>query len=236
MDIIQELTTPEIQEIEQRICYLNGRLFERLKETEILIVELRHLMKKRRRIINRVFWQHEKVFLSDIVEFNEALTSALHETWNKVADLHGKYGYEDIEASLWFGAEFPKKHPLADISSIGGKYSYQELWEALTDPDAHKEYKYGIGHSATPLRLDGETFEEFIGLSHGCTNWNEGLDHELTKDLHLILPFHTLYEHTGFATTDFIYVRDFNINVVVDVDFPYQYDKTKKKSERPTIG
>ncbi len=223
MDIIQELTTPKIQGIEQRICYLNGRLFESLKETEILIVELRHLMEKRKRIINHVFWQHEKVFLPDIVEFNEALTRALRETWYKGADLHNKYGYEGIEASLWFGSEFPKKHPLAVISSFGGKYNYQELWEALTDPDAHKEYKYGIGTSVTPLRLAEETFEEFIGLSYGCTNWNEGLDQELTKDLHLILPFHTLYEHTSFAITDFIYVRDFNINVVVDVDFPYHF-------------
>ena len=219
MDIVQELTTPEIQGIEQRICYLNGKLFESQKETEILVIELRHLMEKRKRIINHVFWQQEKAFLPDIVEFNEALASAFHETWNKVTDLHSKYGCEDIEASLWFGPEFPKKHPLAVISSFGGKYNYQELWEALTDPDAHKEYNYGIGTSATPLRLADETFEEFIGLSDGCTNWNEGLDQELTKDLHLILPFHTLYEHTSFAITDFIYVRDFNINVVIDVDF-----------------
>lgn len=46
-------------------------------------------------------------------------------------------------------------------------------------------------------------------------NWNEGLDGELTKDLHLINAFHNLFDHTNFALTDFIFVRDFveDINI-----------------------
>ena len=150
-----------------------------------------------------------------IVEFNEALTNALQETWNKVANLHHELGYEDIEGTLWFGSEFPKNHPLTDCPSIGGKYSYQALWEALTDPDAHKEYKYGIAFSVTPARLAQETFEEFIGLSKTTPNWNEGLDQELTKDLHLIDAFHNLFDHTEFAITDFIYCREFYYEIKV---------------------
>ena len=41
-------------------------------------------------------------------------------------------------------------------------------------------------------------------------NWNEHFDPELTKDLHLIMAFHELFEDMNFALTDFIYVREFN--------------------------
>ena len=40
-------------------------------------------------------------------------------------------------------------------------------------------------------------------------NWNELLDQELTKDLHIIQQFHNLFDHTKFALTDFIFFRDF---------------------------
>jgi hypothetical protein len=54
-----------------------------------------------------------------------------------------------------------------------------------------------------------ESFESFIGLDCPPPNWNEGLNMELTKDLHLIRQFHQLFDHTKFAITDFIFCRDF---------------------------
>ena len=43
-------------------------------------------------------------------------------------------------------------------------------------------------------------------LSEKTDNWNEGLSPELTSDMHLIYPFHNLYEHTCFSI--FTPVRD----------------------------
>ena len=48
-------------------------------------------------------------------------------------------------------------------------------------------------------------------------NWNEGLDPELTKDLHLISQFHNLFQHMLFALTDFIYVRKFRTEINVEI-------------------
>jgi hypothetical protein len=48
-------------------------------------------------------------------------------------------------------------------------------------------------------------------------NWNEGLDQELTKDLHLINQFHTLFQHMNFALTDFIYVRKFITEIEIKI-------------------
>ena len=44
-------------------------------------------------------------------------------------------------------------------------------------------------------RDEGYTFDSFIGMDCPPPNWNEGLDPELTKDLHLISQFHNLFQH-----------------------------------------
>jgi len=57
---------------------------------------------------------------------------------------------------------------------------------------------------------------------------NLRLDRELTKDMHLVYPFHNLFEHMEFSIFDLLRVRDFNIEVEVDMDFPCHYDNTKR--------
>ncbi|MBQ8968614.1 MAG: hypothetical protein IJ064_02610 [Bacteroidaceae bacterium] len=50
-------------------------------------------------------------------------------------------------------------------------------------------------------------------------NYNEGLDREMTKDMHLIYPFHDLFEHMEFSIFDLLWVRDFNIELKVECDY-----------------
>ena len=54
-------------------------------------------------------------------------------------------------------------------------------------------------------------------MNNEYDNWNEGLDRELTKDLHLTSAFHNLYEHMEFAITDFIYVREFETEINIEI-------------------
>jgi hypothetical protein len=44
-----------------------------------------------------------------------------------------------------------------------------------------------------------------------------GLDRELTKDLHLTSAFHNLFEHMEFAITDFVYVREFETEINIEI-------------------
>ena len=37
------------------------------------------------------------------------------------------------------------------------------------------------------------------------------------KDLHLIQPFHHLFDHMNFAITDFIYVRQFETEINIEI-------------------
>lgn len=66
-------------------------------------------------------------------------------------------------------------------------------------------------------RDEGYTFDSFIGMDCPPPNWNEGLDPELTKDLHLISQFHNLFQHMLFAITDFIYVRKFRTEIKIEI-------------------
>ena len=95
----------------------------------------------------------------------------------------------------------------------------QELWNALCDEDLNPLYADGISVlTLTFPRDEGQTFESFIGMDCPPPNWNEGLDQELTKNLHLISQFHNLFQHMLFAITDFVYVRKFysgiNVNII----------------------
>ena len=82
----------------------------------------------------------------------------------------------------------------------------EALWEVLTDNSWNPEYNL--------LIHNGEKFGDLIGGEDD--NWNEHLDPQLTADLHLIMQFHTLWEHSGFAITDLIYCRDFNSEFEID--------------------
>ena len=44
-------------------------------------------------------------------------------------------------------------------------------------------------------------------------------DREMTKDMHLTRVFHNIYEHMEFSIFDLLWVRDFNIEVSVEVDY-----------------
>ena len=79
---------------------------------------------------------------------------------------------------------------------------------------------YDDGVTLYPLRFptyENESFESFIGMDCPPPNWNEGLDRELTKNLHLTSAFHNTFDHLRFAITDFIYVRKFETEINIEV-------------------
>ena len=60
-------------------------------------------------------------------------------------------------------------------------------------------------------------------------------DREMTKDMHLTRVFHNIYEHMEFSIFDLLWVRDFNIEVSVEVDsssYPTGYEEEDIDSHR----
>lgn len=177
------------------------------------------LLELRKDIINRKVLAHQEDILPDIIAFNEALRNALkemydraHRVWGNVQGNEAFSGEVELTARCFLGHDYPELHPVQEEDR-------QELWNALCDSGWNPLYEDGVTLTTLTLPRDiNDSFDSLTGMDCPPPNWNEGLDQELTKDLHLISPFHNLFDHTKFAITDFIYVRQFEteINIVID--------------------
>ena len=112
---------------------------------------------------------------------------------------------------MFLGFAYPQQHPIQDDKA-------RTFWEILTQGCYYPLYDSGCTWSLRvneqhPIAECYDSQEGWLGFSSGIDNWNEGLDREWSKDMHLIYPFHNLYEHLGFSLYDLIYVDTFNIEV-----------------------
>ena len=178
------------------------------------------LLSLRKDIINKQVLANQKELLPDIIAFNDALREALsdmyeraHRIWDKMINIIDEGDGEEMEltAKIYLDTDYPVLHPIQGDDR-------QDLWYALCDDELNPMYADGISVlTLTFPRDENYTFDTFIGLDCPPPNWNEGLDPELTKDLHLISQFHNIFQHMLFAITDFIYVRKFRTEINVEI-------------------
>ena len=178
------------------------------------------LLSLRKDIINKQVLANQKELLPDIIAFNDALREALRDMydrayriWDKMIDIIDEGDGEEMElsAKIYLDTDYPALHPIQGDDR-------QELWYALCDEDLNPMYADGISMLTLTFPRDEDyTFDTFIGMDCPPPNWNEGLDPELTKDLHLISQFHNIFQHMLFAITDFIYVRKFRTEINVEI-------------------
>ena len=207
------ITDFSVEAIEREIIY-------RYKSAHCYESDDDYLLSLRRDIINKKILAHQKDFLPDIIAFNDALREALremydraHRVWKKVIEVMDETDGEKMELTtkLYFDYTYPELHPLQGEDR-------QDLWDALCDGDLNPMYADGVSVLTLTLpRDEDDSFDSFIGMDCPPPNWNEGLDLELTKDLHLISQFHKLFQHMNFALTDFIYVRKFQTEISIEI-------------------
>jgi hypothetical protein len=177
------------------------------------------LLEVRKEMLNAQAMSHQKELLPDIIAFNDALRDALKIMYDRALSLYQQVSAIQpnihLEAKCFLDYNYPKTHPYqADYR--------EDLWEALSNSGN----RYYETHGAAYLVFNKgncESFDSFIGMVDGITNWNEHFDSLLTKDLQLIEPFHSLFEHMNFALTDFIFVREFNWDFSITNDDTFLY-------------
>ncbi len=182
------------------------------------------LLEVRKRMLNKQALSHQEELLPEIIAFNDALIGALKEMYDEANALYKQITAIRpkiyLEARCYLSGLYTERHPYQTNDR-------QDLWTALCDSGWNPMYEEGVAFEQLYL-LEGSNecmpFEEFIGMDCPPLNWNEGLDQELTKDLHLISAFHNLFDHTNFALTDFIFCRDFSKMIQVDISV----DENKK--------
>ena len=173
------------------------------------------LLDIRRRLLNdqALTRKNQEELLPHIIAFNDALHDALKHMYDRAHELYRQMctiqPSIELEAKCFLSNKYPSLHPFQ-------KNNRQELWEALSDTGWNPLYESGVTQSLDLPRDIDMSFDEFIGMKSGLPNWNERLDQKLTKDLHLINAFHNLFDHTIFALTDIIFVREFEESIKID--------------------
>lgn len=182
---------------------------------------IKSLLEVRRRILNSMFVLDEqnKQLLAD---FNDAMKLQLIEMRKRAIDLYNSVYKPDMEGSVevegkcFMGYEYSKIHP---VQSMRAKKMWAVLNGSLYDyiflycEDGVKSFYI---NNYDP-KIESEN--ELLYLNEELDNWNEGLDREMTKDMHLTYAFHNLFSHLAFSIYDLLWVRDFNIELHVEQDY-----------------
>ena len=198
----------QLIEREIRHCYIR----ENYKQVECLL-------RVRKEMLNEQAMFHQEELLPDIIAFNDGFRDALKVMYDRALSLYQQVSAIqpniELEAKCYLDYNYPKTHPYqADHR--------EELWEALCNEGNPYYENFGSAH-LTFNKGNCESFDSFIGMVDGINNWNEYFEPLLTKDLHLIEPFHSLFEHMNFALTDFIFVREFNWDFSITNDDTFLY-------------
>ena len=182
---------------------------------------IKSLLEVRRRILNSMFVLDEQN-KQLLAEFNEAMKQQLIEMRKRAIDLYNSVykldmgGTVEVEGKCFMGYEYSKIHP---VQSMRAKKMWAVLNGSLYDyiflycEDGVKSFYI---NNYDP-KIESEN--ELLYLNEDLDNWNEGLDREMTKDMHLTYAFHNLFSHLAFSIYDLLWVRDFNIEIHVEYDY-----------------
>lgn len=194
----------------------------------------RKLLETRKKFINYYLLDdHQEEILPDIIAFNDALTDALRDMydrayriWDDLKTIRNMGEKVELEAKCFLDYNFAD-NPTPE------EQEKDDLWLALIDDEMNPLYGWtGVSMTTIYIKSDSskESFDSLIGMDCPPPNWNEGLNWELTKDLHLTSAFHHLFEDTNFALTDFIYKRDFYIDIKIHTTIEHgeSADKTNQ--------
>lgn len=185
--------------------------------------ECEYLLDLRKRILNEQACTRkaQEELLPDIIAFNDALHDALKRMYDRAHELYRQMSaiQPDImlTAKCYLAYDYPALHPYQ-------KEDRQKLFNAISDIGWNSLYADGVTFSLVLPRDIDMPFDTIRGMDCTPFNWNEGLDPELTKGLHINRAFHNLFDHTKFALTDFIFCRDF--------DLEYRINYTEKATHK----
>lgn len=178
-----------------------------------------YLLDLRKRILNEQACTRkaQEELLPDIIAFNDALHDALKRMYDRAHELYRQMSaiQPDIQliAKCYLAYDYPALHPYQNEDR-------QDLFDAICDFGWNQLYADGVTFALELPRDINIPFDTIRGMDCAPFNWNEGLDPELTKDLHINRAFHNLFDHTKFALTDFIFVREFNIEININFEEP----------------
>ena len=202
----------DIKRVEQEILRLNTGKMPSDKE------QIKTLLRLRKSMLDGWARAHEKEFLPAIREFNLSTERALKDLYDMA---HRYYEYMasfdsgiQLVARLQFTKTYPHHHPFQSASKAC-------LWNILLEHGWNPLFQPGLTEIPLCFPYDvKKSFPLFVGSFEqtGLALWRGGGFFEDAQDdemegYHFGSVFYHLAEHTCFALTDFIYVRDFETSI-----------------------
>ena len=182
---------------------------------------VRSLLRVRKRVLDELFApteEHKRL----LEEFNQAAKATLIKTRTQTINTYRALrkgnckGDIEVNGYCFLGYEYPTMHPIQTDRA-------KKVWDILSGVIDHYMPSYDNGISVgyrIQSMADCERIikeDEKIWMSDN-DNWNEGLDMEWSKDMHLIHACHKLNDTLDFSTFDSLWVRKFEVEVTVDID------------------
>ena len=182
---------------------------------------IRGLLDMRKQILDSMFVmdkQNKKL----LAKFNNAMKEQLIDMRKRAIDLYNNVfkpdmiGRIEVVGKCFMGYEYSKIHPVQSMRA-------KKMWAVLNGSLDDYIFLYcedGVCRfeiSSDDQKIESEN--EFLYLLKEPENWNEGLDRDMTSDLHLIFAFHDLFQHLDFSIFDLLWVRDFNIEIHVEHEY-----------------
>lgn len=215
---------PRIKSVERKILDLYRECEFRRSSYETNAVAISRLIEVRKELLDELFVFNDQS-MRLLVDFNNSLKSHLTEVWHRTNDLAKKViddttplGSEVI-GKCFLGWNYPKTHPVQTTRAM-------KIWDMLNGSIASFEplYDDGVTFPST-ITLEGDGIQSqsllhFLYLDDKVDNWNDELDKEATKDMDLVFAFYNLWSHMNFSFFDLLWVRDFEIELSVNIESP----------------
>ena len=221
---VQEIfNSTAIKDIENEILLMQHEIEKRHFEYEAGEEVIKCLLGTRKHLLNKMFVMDEdsRHLLSD---FNEALKKQMIEMRKRALSIYasnvngGLLSSFTLKGRCFMGYEYSKIHPVQTMRA-------KKMWAVLNGSLADYMPLYMDGVDIFELDYsegndcDFPSENQLLYLDEKIDNWNDELDQEMTKDMHLIHPFHNLYSHMDFSIFDLLWVRDFNIELSLESNF-----------------
>ena len=229
---VQEIfNSTVIKDIEIEILSTQHEVDRRHFEYEAGEEVIKCLLGTRKHLLNKMFVMDEdsKKLLSN---FNEALKAQLLEMRKRALSIYasnvnsGLLPSFSLRGRCFLGYDYSKIHPVQTMRA-------RKMWAVLNGSltDYMPLYMDGVNNFVLDY-VAGRGNEipsenQLLYLDEKVDNWNDELDQEMTKDMHLIHPFHNLYSHMDFSIFDLLWVRDFNIEISLESDYDTYPKDTK---------
>ena len=221
MTIEEIFNSTAVRSIEEQILNLYHEIEGHRSTYEENKKAIRSFLEVRKQILDNLFVMDEQN-KQLLAEFNSAMKEQLIEMRKRAIDLYNKVykpemiGRIEVVGKCFMGYEYSKIHP---VQSMRAKKMWAVLNGSLDDYIFlyHEDGVCRFEISSDDPKIESEN--EFLYLLKWPENWNEGLDRNLTSDMHLTYAFHDLFSHLDFSIYDLLWVRDFNIEIHVEHDY-----------------